>query len=139
MAQALPTNDSAHAVKQSHSNTKLLLLPTRPFPSCLESHYESEARCKAFIMKISFHSYANKSSIGNGGIGTKCAKTTTRKKCVCTPTRKKCAKSQGQISQGQIFQECVECVECQEFQECVECVECENQKRNTKFSKICGR
>ena len=27
----------------------------------------------------------------------------------------------------------------QEFQECVECVECENQKRNTKFSEICGR
>ena len=32
----------------------------RPFPSCFEPHYESEAKCKAFIMKISFHSHANK-------------------------------------------------------------------------------
>ena len=52
------------------------------------------------------------SSIGNGGIGTKCAETTTRKKCAETTTRKKPEKSQGQE-----FQECVECVECQE---CVE-------------------
>ena len=28
----------------------------RPFPSCFESHYESEAKCKAFGMKIRFHS-----------------------------------------------------------------------------------
>ena len=26
----------------------------RPFPSCLEPHFESEAKCKVFIMKISF-------------------------------------------------------------------------------------
>ena len=26
-----------------------------PFPSCSETHYESEALCKVFIMKISFH------------------------------------------------------------------------------------
>ena len=28
--------------------------------SCYEPHYESEAKCKVFIMKISFHSNANK-------------------------------------------------------------------------------
>ena len=27
----------------------------RPFPSCFEPHYESEAKCKVFVMKISFH------------------------------------------------------------------------------------
>ena len=32
----------------------------RPFPSCFEPHYESEAKCKVFVMKISFNSYANK-------------------------------------------------------------------------------
>ena len=32
----------------------------RPFPSCFKPHYESEAKCKVFVMKISFHSYANK-------------------------------------------------------------------------------
>ena len=26
----------------------------RPFPSCYEPHYESEAKCKALHMKISF-------------------------------------------------------------------------------------
>ena len=26
----------------------------RPFPSCCEPHYESEAKCKAFHVKISF-------------------------------------------------------------------------------------
>ena len=26
----------------------------RPFPSCFEPHYESEAKCKAFHVKISF-------------------------------------------------------------------------------------
>ena len=33
---------------------------SRPFPSCFEPHYKSEAKCKDFVMKISFHSYANK-------------------------------------------------------------------------------
>ena len=33
-----------------------------PFPSCFEPHYESEPQCKVFIMKISFHSYANKTN-----------------------------------------------------------------------------
>ena len=33
-----------------------------PFPSCFEPHYESEAKCKVFIKKISFHSYVNKTN-----------------------------------------------------------------------------
>ena len=32
----------------------------RQFPNCFQPHYESEAKCKVFVMKISFHSYANK-------------------------------------------------------------------------------
>ena len=32
----------------------------RPFPSCFECHYENEAKCKVFIIIISFHSYVNK-------------------------------------------------------------------------------
>ena len=32
----------------------------KPFPSCFELHYENEAKYKVFVMKISFHSYANK-------------------------------------------------------------------------------
>ena len=31
----------------------------RPFPSIFERHCESEAPCIVFIVKISFHSYAN--------------------------------------------------------------------------------
>ena len=34
----------------------------RPFPSCFEPHYEIEAKCKAFVLKISFHSNANKTN-----------------------------------------------------------------------------
>ena len=34
----------------------------RPFSSCFEPHYESEAKRKGFIMKISFHSYVNKTN-----------------------------------------------------------------------------
>ena len=34
----------------------------RPFPSCFEPHYESEAKCKFFVLIISFHSYANKTN-----------------------------------------------------------------------------
>ena len=34
----------------------------RPFPSCSEPHYESKAKRKVFIMKISFRSYANKTN-----------------------------------------------------------------------------
>ena len=34
----------------------------RPFPSCFEPPYENEATCNVFVMKISFHSYANKTN-----------------------------------------------------------------------------
>ena len=34
----------------------------RPFPSSFEPHYKSEAKCKVFIMEISFHSYANETN-----------------------------------------------------------------------------
>ena len=34
----------------------------RPFPSRFEPHYESEAKCKVFVMKIGFHSNANKTN-----------------------------------------------------------------------------
>ena len=33
-----------------------------PFPSCCKPHYQSEAKCKVFIMEISFHSCANKTN-----------------------------------------------------------------------------
>ena len=39
------------------------MMPTfhnRPFPSCFKPHCKSEDKCKVFIMKISFHPYANK-------------------------------------------------------------------------------
>ena len=38
------------------------VLRSRPFPSCCEPHYQSEAKSKVFIMKISFYSYANKTN-----------------------------------------------------------------------------
>ena len=38
------------------------LLVNRPFSSCFEPHYESEAKCKVFVVKINFHSYANKTN-----------------------------------------------------------------------------
>ena len=31
----------------------------RPFPSCCEPHYESEAKCKTFHMKINFVLHMN--------------------------------------------------------------------------------
>ena len=34
----------------------------RSFPSCFEPHCENEAMCIDFIMKISWHSYANKTN-----------------------------------------------------------------------------
>ena len=36
--------------------------PKRPFPSFFEPHCENNAKCKVFVMKISLHSYANKSN-----------------------------------------------------------------------------
>ena len=47
---------------------KKIIMPAqcnRPFPSYFEPHYESEASCKVFIMKISFYSYAKKKLIVN--------------------------------------------------------------------------
>ena len=44
-----------------HSYAKLSG-PNRPFPSCIEPRYEIEAKCKVLMMKISFHSYANKAN-----------------------------------------------------------------------------
>ena len=35
---------------------------TGPFPSCFETHYESEVKCKIFVMTISFLSYAKKTN-----------------------------------------------------------------------------
>ena len=35
--------------------------PNRPLPSCFEPH-ESEAKCKVFVVKIGFLSYANKTN-----------------------------------------------------------------------------
>ena len=32
----------------------------RPFPSYFEPHYESKAKCKVFVLKISCHLYADK-------------------------------------------------------------------------------
>ena len=33
----------------------------RPFPNCFKSH-DSDAKCTDFVMKIIFHSYANKTT-----------------------------------------------------------------------------
>ena len=35
----------------------------RPFPSCFEPRYESDASCIVFIVKISLHSYAKKTNL----------------------------------------------------------------------------
>ena len=48
-----------HACKQM---PKKLTTDNRPFPSCFEPHYESEVKCKVFVMKISFHSSVNKTN-----------------------------------------------------------------------------
>ena len=48
--------------KYGNAVTHALDWNNRPFPSCFEPHYESEAKCKGFLMKISFHSYANKTN-----------------------------------------------------------------------------
>ena len=45
----------------------------RPFPSCRKPHYESEAKCKVFIMKIRFHSYTNKNNFHKKGFAVSLA------------------------------------------------------------------
>ena len=39
-----------------------MVIFNRPFPSFFKPRYESEAKCKVFVVKISFHSYANKTN-----------------------------------------------------------------------------
>ena len=51
---------NGHLRKWVHKVT--LKACNRPFLSCFEPHYESETKCKDFVMKISFHSYANKTN-----------------------------------------------------------------------------
>ena len=52
----------------ANSNLKQIKLKKKkqkinwPFPSCCEPQYQSESKCKIFNMKISFHSYANKTN-----------------------------------------------------------------------------
>ena len=45
--------------KDDHKNGTHI---NRPFPSCFELQYEGEAKCKVFMMKVSFHSYVNKTN-----------------------------------------------------------------------------
>ena len=40
-------------MKPSEKKNMRSIDENRPFPSCREPHYESEAKCKAFHMKIS--------------------------------------------------------------------------------------
>ena len=44
---------------ENGQRTRSSFMLNSPFPSCCEPHYKSEATCKVFVMKISFHSYAN--------------------------------------------------------------------------------
>ena len=45
-----------------YSHLAAAISHNKPFPSCFEPPYEREANCKVFVMKISFHSYANKAN-----------------------------------------------------------------------------
>ena len=56
----------------------------RPFPSCCEPHYESEGKCKVFVMKISFHSYANKTNFENDVLFQKVTQAYSEKKSECS-------------------------------------------------------
>ena len=48
--------------KAFHIFSPLKSIVNRPFPSCFELYYESEAKYKVFVMQISFHSCANKTN-----------------------------------------------------------------------------
>ena len=48
--------------KSTREFLEVLSMVNGPFPSCFEPHYESEVKCKVFIMKISFHSHSNKTN-----------------------------------------------------------------------------
>ena len=53
----------AGVISDKYMNTSGGKERNKPFPSCFEPHYESEAKCKVFVLlKISFHSYANKTN-----------------------------------------------------------------------------
>ena len=61
----LPQNYSIILIYGKHGHVVISAVcrkRNRSFPSYFEPHYESEAKCKVFIMKISFHSYANKTN-----------------------------------------------------------------------------
>ena len=49
-------------IKNNNNNDNNKTGVNSPFPSCCAPHYDREANCKVFIMKISFYSYANKSN-----------------------------------------------------------------------------
>ena len=57
-----PWFDVICALSEYRRTAKWNLFVNRPFPNCFEPHNESEAKCKVFVMKISFHSYANKTN-----------------------------------------------------------------------------
>ena len=60
-------NKAIYDLSTVHVNLAWILYISfnRPFPACCEPHFESEAKCKAFIIKISYHSYANKANFYN--------------------------------------------------------------------------
>ena len=60
-AQGLPCkNKACYSPETQHGRqvTKVY----RPFPSCFEPHYESEAPCVHFMMKITFNLLGNETS-----------------------------------------------------------------------------
>ena len=56
-APSIPDTPSTPATEEGLCTTT-----KKPFPSYFEPHYENEALCIVFIMKISFQSYANKTN-----------------------------------------------------------------------------
>ena len=60
--KALSINPSSSVLYCHVGVVSIYLFHNRPFPSCFEPRYESEAKCKVFIMKLSFRSYANKTN-----------------------------------------------------------------------------
>ena len=58
----LTTRVSPHATHGFRIQTISIPDSYRPFPSCFEPYYEGEAKCKVFVMKITFHSYAHKTN-----------------------------------------------------------------------------
>ena len=57
-------------IRASLQTKSLRVTMNTPFPSCCEPHYESEAKCKPFNSKISFHLFANNTNfqIKNGAL-----------------------------------------------------------------------